>query len=71
VLAAVTLVGSAWTFADLRFGDGSWLHPPEAPLGPLVELLPRWSADGAAPALATAAVVAGLVVLVVREATNR
>jgi hypothetical protein len=71
VLSLLTLAGSVWIIADLRFGDGSWLHPPEAPLGPLVDVLPRWSAGGAGPVLATAALVVGLVVLAVREAGRR
>jgi hypothetical protein len=70
-MAALTLAGSVWVYADLRFGDGSWTHPPDAPLGPLVDVLPRWSDGGAGPVALTAAVVLGLVALAVSEAARR
>ena len=42
VLAAVTLAGSAWLYAALRFGDEGWIAPSSpAPWGPLETLFPR------------------------------
>ena len=54
-LAALTLTASAWLFADLRWGGGTWIDErPEAPLGPLTGVLPLFEEGSTAPFVAAA-----------------
>jgi hypothetical protein len=40
-LALLTVAGSIWTYADIRWGDGSWIGArPDAPWGPLEAAFP-------------------------------
>ena len=56
-LTALTLVGSAWLYADLRWGGGAWIDDrPDAPFGPLTDLLPLFE-EGATGAFVAAAVL--------------
>ena len=49
-LAALTLAASAWLYADVRWGDGSLAADrPDAPFGPLTELLPLFEPGGGWP----------------------
>jgi hypothetical protein len=49
-LAALTLAASAWLYADVRWGDGSLVADrPDAPFGPLTDLLPLFTPDGGWP----------------------
>ena len=46
-LAALTVAASVWLYADLRWGDGSFITArPDAPFGPLTDLLPLFDAGG-------------------------
>jgi hypothetical protein len=46
-LAAVTVAASAWLYADLRWGDGSFVTArPDAPFGPLTDLFPSFEESG-------------------------
>jgi hypothetical protein len=54
-LVLVTLVASAWLYAELRWGGGAWIDDrPDAPFGPLVDALPLFE-EGATAAFAFAA----------------
>ena len=67
-LAAVTLVTSAWLYAELRIAGEGWIGPQSAaPLGPLEDLLPRFAQTTPWTTAVIAGVVAGIVVLVVRQ----
>ena len=69
VLAALTLLGSAWLAAAFAFGgaDG-WVRPGvDAPYGPLVAALPRSGVGSAWFAIAAAALAAAAVAVVARE----
>jgi hypothetical protein len=58
VLAAITLAGSAWLYAELRLGDARWIDPTtNVPWGPLEALFPRWGSSYA-DAVAVAVLVA-------------
>jgi hypothetical protein len=49
-LIAVTLVCSAWLYADLRWGGGAWIDDrPGAPFGPLTDVLPLFEEGAVAP----------------------
>jgi hypothetical protein len=67
-LAALGAAGSAWLVVQARLGDAG-LAPPTtaAPLGPLEALLPRWEPRSGAALAVTAAVVAALALLALRE----
>jgi hypothetical protein len=44
VLAALTIAASVWLYVDVRWGGGSLVADlPEAPLGPLTEILPSFA----------------------------
>ena len=46
VLVALTLVASAWLYADVRWGDGSLAADrPDAPFGPLTDVLPLFTSE--------------------------
>jgi hypothetical protein len=69
VLVALTLLASAWLYADVRWGDGSLAADrPDAPFGPLTDVLPLFTPGGGWPFWLAAAMGIALVVLVLREA---
>jgi hypothetical protein len=69
VLAALTLAGSAWLYADVRWGDGSFVTDrPDAPFGPLTDVLPLFEPGGGWPFWLAGAVGIAVLVLVLREA---
>ena len=69
VLAALTVAGSAWLYADVRWGDGSLVTArPDAPFGPLTDLLPLFEPGGGWPFLLAGAVGVAVLLLVLREA---
>jgi hypothetical protein len=68
-LALLTFAGSAWTYADIRWGSGTWIDArPDAPWGPLEAVWPLFEEGSTAPfavaavlgAAALAALVAAL-----------
>jgi hypothetical protein len=68
-LALITVAGSAWLYADVRWGEGSLAAGrPDAPFGPLTELFPLFQPGGGWPFWLAGAIAAALVVLVLREA---
>jgi hypothetical protein len=68
-LAALTLAASAWLYADVRWGGGSLAADrPDAPFGPLTDLLPLFTPDGGWPFWLAAALGVAVAVLVLREA---
>jgi hypothetical protein len=67
-LTALTLVASAWLYADVRWGEGSLVTArPDAPFGPLTELLPLFDTGGGWPFWLAGAVGVALAALVARE----
>ena len=71
-LALLTLAGSAWLYADLRWGDGSWIADrPDAPWGPLESLWPLFEDGSVYPfalaGLLGAAALAALLAAVLRS----
>jgi hypothetical protein len=68
VLGALTLGASAWLYAELRLGEGSWSAPSgQVPWGPLDVLFPRFGPGSEYATAAVVAVIAGLGVLALRE----
>jgi hypothetical protein len=68
-LAALTVAGSAWLYADVRWGDGSLVTGrPDAPFGPVTDLFPLFEPGGGWPFWLAGAIGAALVLLVLREA---
>jgi hypothetical protein len=68
-LAAVTVAASVWLYADVRWGDGSLAADrPDAPFGPLTELLPLFEPGGGWPFWLAGAIGVALGLLVLREA---
>jgi hypothetical protein len=74
LLAAITVAGSAWVYADLRLGDGSWVTGlPDAPFGPLDVVFPVFSKGSTLPFVVAGvigAVAAALIVLAVRHSRS-
>jgi hypothetical protein len=69
LLAALTAAASAWLYADVRWGDGSLAADrPDAPFGPLTDLLPLFTPDGGWPFWLAAGVGIAVAALVLREA---
>ena len=69
VLAVITVAGSAWLYADVRWGDGSFVTArPDAPFGPLTDLLPLFEPGGGWPFWLAGAVGVAVLLLVLREA---
>ena len=69
VLAALTVAGSAWLYADVRWGDGSFATDrPDAPFGPLTDALPRFEPGGGWPFWLAGVVGVAVLLLVLREA---
>jgi hypothetical protein len=68
-LAALTVLGSAWVYADVRWGGGSLAADrPDAPVGPLTDVLPLFTPEGGWPFWLAAALGIATAALVVREA---
>jgi hypothetical protein len=69
VLIALTLAASVWLYVDVRLGGGSLAADrPDAPFGPLTDLLPLFTAGGGWPFWLAGAVGIALAALVLREA---
>jgi hypothetical protein len=67
-LALCTVAGSAWLYADVRWGEGSLAADrPDAPFGPLTELLPLFEPGGGWPFWVAGAIAVALALLVLRE----
>jgi hypothetical protein len=50
VLALIGLIGSAWLYVDVRFGSGGLVAGrPDAPFGPVTDLLPRFEQGSTFP----------------------
>lgn len=68
-LAVLTVAGSAWLYADVRWGDGSLAGDrPDAPFGPLTKLFPLFKPGGGWPFWLAGAIGVALLLLVLREA---
>jgi hypothetical protein len=68
-LAALTLAASAWLYADVRWGGGSLAAGrPDAPFGPLTDVLPLFTADGGWPFWLAGALGVAVAAFVLREA---
>jgi hypothetical protein len=68
-LAVLTVAGSAWLYADVRWGDGSLAaRRPDTPFGPLTELFPLFEPGGGWPFWLAGAIGVALALLVAREA---
>ena len=68
-LAALTLVASAWLYADVRWGGGSLVTDrPDAPFGPLTELWPLFEPGGGWPYWLAGAIGVAVALLAAREA---
>ena len=60
---------SAWLYVDVRWGDGSLAADrPDAPFGPLTDLLPLFTTGGGWPFWLAAAIGVAVAGLVLREA---
>jgi hypothetical protein len=67
-LAVLTLAASAWLAIALATGSSASLDsPPDAPWGPLVNVLPRWGTGSAEEVVATAVVGAAALALLLGE----
>jgi hypothetical protein len=70
-LAALTLAASAWLYLDVSSGSGSLVTDrPDAPFGPLTELLPLYAPGGGWPYWLAAGIGVALVLLIAREARH-
>jgi hypothetical protein len=68
-LAVLSVAGSAWLYADVRWGDGSLVAGrPDAPFGPLTELFPLFEPGGGWPFWLAGVIGVALVLLILREA---
>jgi hypothetical protein len=69
VLAALTLLASAWLALAFALGEaGGWARPDtDAPLGPAVDALPRWGVGSPWFAVVAGALAAAALALVARE----
>jgi hypothetical protein len=68
-LAALTVIGSAWLYADVRWGEGSLVGDrPDAPFGPLTDMLPRFGPGGGWPFWLAGAICVAVALLALREA---
>ena len=75
-LALLTFAGSAWLYADLRWGGGSWIAGrPDAPWGPVEGVWPVFEEGSTFPfvlaALLGAAALAALAITVFRSRWGR
>jgi hypothetical protein len=72
VLAALTLLASAWLYVALRLGDVTWVAPASrAPWGPLEIVFPRYGTSSPYATVVTGLVVAGLLALAINEWRRR
>jgi hypothetical protein len=68
-LVALTLVASVWLYVDVRWGGGSLVGDrPDAPFGPLTEILPSFESGDDWPYWLAGALGAALAALVLIEA---
>jgi hypothetical protein len=68
-LVALTFVASGWLYADVRWGGGSLVtERPDAPFGPLTDLLPLFEAGGGWGFWLAGAVGLAAALMVLREA---
>ena len=68
-LAALTVAASVWLYVDVRWGDGSFVTArPDAPFGPLTDLLPPFDSGGGWPFWLAGAIGVAVLLLVLREA---
>ncbi len=66
-LAILSVAASVWLYLDVRLGEGGLVSPrPDAPFGPLTDLLPRFG-DGPGPYPLAAVVGVALAALVAYE----
>ena len=66
-LGALTLAGSAWLYVDVGSGGSLVTDRPDAPFGPLTDLLPRFTGGPAWAFVLTGVLAAALAAAVVRE----
>jgi hypothetical protein len=66
-LGALTLGGSVWLYVDVFAGGELVTDRPDAPFGPLVELLPLFEPDGGWPYWLAAGIAVAIALLVLRE----
>ena len=70
-LAALTVAGSAWLLADLRWGGGTWIGDrPDAPWGPLEAVFPLFE-EGRSVAFVVAALLGALACAALLAAVSR
>jgi len=68
-LAVLTVASTAWLYADVRWGDGSLAGDrPDAPFGPLTDLLPLFGPGGGWAYWLAGAIGVAMALLVLREA---
>jgi hypothetical protein len=68
VLAAIGLAASVWLYVDVRFGSGGLVTGrPDAPFGPLNDVLPRFEPGSTLPFVVAAALGALLLALLATE----
>jgi hypothetical protein len=68
-LALLGVAASAWVYADVRWGDGSLAGDrPDAPFGPLTDLLPLFTTKGGWPFWLAGAIGVAAALLALREA---
>ena len=68
-LIVLTLAASAWLYADVRWGGGSLAADrPDAPFGPLTDVLPLFTSEGGWPFWLAGAIGVALAAVVLREA---
>ena len=68
-LALLTVGASAWLYVDVRWGDGSLAADrPDAPFGPLTDLLPLFTPDGGWPFWLAGGIGIVVAAVVLREA---
>jgi hypothetical protein len=71
VLSVLTLAASVWLYVDLRWGGGSLVGDrPDAPFGPLTEILPSFASGDDWPYWLAGALGAALAALVLIEARS-
>ena len=67
-LAGLTVVASVWLLVDVGLGEGGLAAGrPDAPLGPLTDLLPLFDDDSPWPYVLAGVIVAGVLALAARE----
>ncbi|MEA2472694.1 MAG: hypothetical protein QOE06_609 [Thermoleophilaceae bacterium] len=70
-LALLTVAGSAWLYADLRWGGGTWINArPDAPWGPLERVFPLFR-EGSTIPFVVAAVLGAAAIAALFAAVSR